>query len=49
MTTDEPARLHLYELARDALDESAADTLMNGLGGEPVGITGHKEDLASLG
>ena len=35
MTIDEAARLHLYELARDAFDEPAADTLMNALPRDP--------------
>ena len=35
MTLDEAARLHLYELARDALDEPAADTLMNAIARDP--------------
>jgi hypothetical protein len=48
MTTDEAARLHLYELARDAFDESAADTLMNALPRDPDRFA-TKDDLASLG
>lgn len=48
MTTDEAARLHLYELARDALDEPAADTLMNALPRDPDRFA-TKDDLASLG
>lgn len=47
MTTDEPARLHLYELARDAFDESAADTLMNALPRDPDRFA-TKDDLAVL-
>jgi hypothetical protein len=31
MATDEAARLHLYEQARSAFDEAAANTLMNAL------------------
>jgi hypothetical protein len=48
MTTDEAARLHLYELAREALDEPAADTLMNALPRDPDRFA-TKDDLASLG
>jgi len=48
MTTDEAARLHLYELARDAFDESAADTLMNALPRNPDRFA-TKDDLAVLG
>jgi hypothetical protein len=47
MTTDEAARLHLYEQARAVLDESAADTLMNALPRDPDRFA--KDDLASLG
>jgi hypothetical protein len=31
MTVDEAARLHLYEQARDTMDDDAAKTLMGGL------------------
>jgi len=48
MTTDEAARLHLYELARGAFDESAADTLMNALPRDPDRFA-TKDDLAVLG
>ena len=47
MTTDEAARLHLYEQARAVLDESAADTLMNALPRSPDRFA-TKDDLASL-
>lgn len=47
MTTDEGARLHLYELARTALDEAAADTLMNTLPRDPDRFA-TKVDLAVL-
>lgn len=47
MTTDEAARLHLYELARSAFDESAADTLMNALPRDPDRFA-TKDDLAVL-
>jgi len=47
MTTDEAARLHLYEQARAVLDESAADTLMNALPRDPDRFA-TKDDLASL-
>ena len=45
MTTDEAARLHLYELARSALDEPAAETLMNALLRDPERFA-TKDDLA---
>ncbi len=45
MTTDEAARLHLYEQARAALDQSAADTLMNALPRDPDRFA-TKDDLA---
>jgi hypothetical protein len=48
MTTDEAARLHLYEQARAVLDESTADTLMNALPRDPDRFA-TKDDLASLG
>jgi len=48
MTTDEAARLHLYELARGAFDEAAADTLMNALPRDPDRFV-TKDDLAVLG
>jgi len=48
MTIDEAARLHLYELARSAFDESAADTLMNALPRDPDRFA-TKDDLAGLG
>jgi hypothetical protein len=35
MATDEAARLHLYEQARSAFDEAAADTLMSALPRDP--------------
>ena len=47
MTTDEAARLHLYEQARAVLDQSAADTLMNALPRDPDRFA-TKDDLASL-
>ena len=47
MTTDEAARLHLYEQARAVLDDSAADTLMNALPRDPDRFA-TKDDLASL-
>src|SRR3546814_13933325 len=48
MTTDAAARHHLYEQARDVLDESAADTLMNALprDSDPFAT---KDDLAAFG
>lgn len=48
MTTDEAARLHLYELARAAFDEAAAGTLMDALPRDPDRFA-TKDDLASLG
>ena len=45
MTTDEAARLHLYEPARSALDEPAAETLMNALLRDPERFA-TKDDLA---
>ena len=48
MTTDEAARLHLYEQARGALDDSAADTLMNALPRDPDRFA-TKDDLTRLG
>ena len=47
MATDEAARLHLYELARSALDEPAANTLMNALPLDPDRFA-TKDDLAVL-
>lgn len=47
MTTDEAARLHLYEQARAVLDDSAADTLMNSLPRDPDRFA-TKDDLAVL-
>jgi hypothetical protein len=48
MTTDEAARLHLYEQARAVLDQSAADTLMNALPRDPDRFA-TKDDLGGLG
>lgn len=45
MTIDEAARLHLYDLARAAFDEPAADTLMNAIARHPDRIA-TKDDLA---
>ncbi len=45
MTIDEAARLHLYELARNALDEPAAETLMNAIARDPDRFA-TKDDLA---
>lgn len=45
MTLDEAARLHLYEQARDAFDEPAADTLMNAIARDPDRFA-TKDDLA---
>lgn len=47
MTLDEAARLHLYEQARDAFDEPAADTLMNAIARDPDRFA-TKDDLALL-
>ena len=47
MTTDEAARLHLYEQARAVLDDSAAETLMNALPRDPDRFA-TKDDLALL-
>ena len=48
MTTDEAARLHLYDQARAALDEAAADTLMTAIARDPDRFV-TKDDLAILG
>jgi len=48
MTTDEAARLHLYELARSTWDAKAADTLMNAIPADPQQLA-TKDDLAVLG
>lgn len=45
MTIDEAARLHLYERARSALDEPAAETLMNAIARDPDRFA-TKDDLA---
>lgn len=45
MTLDEAARLHLYEQARDAFDEPAADTPMNAIARDPNRFA-TKDDLA---
>lgn len=47
MTTDEPARLHLYERARIAMDDEAAKTLMSGLPWD-VAELATKQDLGTL-
>ena len=47
MATDEAARLHLYEQARSAFDEEAANTLMNALPLDPDRFA-TKDDLAVL-
>ena len=47
MATDEAARLHLYEQARSAFDEAAANTLMNALPLDPDRFA-TKDDLAVL-
>jgi hypothetical protein len=47
MTTDQAARLHLYEQARAVLDEAAADTLMNALPRDLERFA-TKDDLAVL-
>ena len=46
MATDEAARLHLYEQARSALDEAAADTLMTWLPRDPDRFA-TRDDLTS--
>ena len=48
MTTDEASRHHLYEQARTALGEAAADTLMTALPRDPDRFA-TKDDLAVLG
>ncbi len=48
MTTDEAARLHLYELARSTWDAKAADTLMNAIPSDLQQLA-TKDDLAVLG
>ena len=47
MTTDEAARLHLYERAKESWDDDAAQTLMSSL---PWGVAGlaTKQDLEGL-
>jgi hypothetical protein len=47
VTTDESARLHLYERARDAMDDDAARTLMSALPWD-VAELATKQDLAML-
>jgi hypothetical protein len=47
MTIDEASRLHLYEQARTALGEAAADTLMTALPRDPDRFA-TKDDLAVL-
>ena len=47
MSLDEPARLHLYEQARQVFDEAAADTLMSALPRDPDRFA-TKDDLAVL-
>jgi hypothetical protein len=47
MTTDEAARLHLYEQARTALGPAAADALMSALPRDPDRFA-TKDDLAAL-
>ncbi len=47
MTTDEASRHHLYEQARAALGEAAADTLMTALPRDPDRFA-TKDDLAVL-
>jgi len=47
MTTDEASRHHLYEQARSALGEAAADTLMTALPRDPDRFA-TKDDLAVL-
>ena len=47
MTTDEAARLHLYDQARSALGDAAADTLMTALPRDPDRFA-TKDDLAAL-
>ncbi len=46
MTIDEASRLHLYEQARRALDDAAADTLMNALRDPDRVAT--REDISEL-
>jgi hypothetical protein len=47
VTTDESARLHLYERAGDAMDDDAARTLMSALPWD-VAELATKQDLAML-
>jgi hypothetical protein len=47
MTTDEASRLHLYDQARSALGDAAADTLMTALPRDPDRLA-TKDDLAAL-
>lgn len=47
MTIDEASRLHLYEQARTALGEAAADTLMTALPRDPDRFA-TKDDLTVL-
>ena len=47
MTIDEASRLHLYEQARTALGEAAADTLMTALARDPDRFA-TKDDIATL-
>jgi len=47
LTTDEASRLHLYEQARNALGEAAADTLMTALPHDPDRFA-TKDDLSAL-
>ena len=47
MTTDEAARLHLYDKARSAFDDAAANTLMTAIARDPDRFA-TKDDLATL-
>jgi hypothetical protein len=47
MAIDEPSRLHLYEQARAALDEAAANTRMTAVPRDPDRFA-TKDDLAVL-
>lgn len=47
MTIDEASRLHLYEQARTALGEAAADTLMTALPRDPDRFA-TKDDISML-
>jgi hypothetical protein len=48
MTNHEASRLHLYEQARTAFDEAAADTLMNALPRDPDRFA-TKDDVTGMG